>query len=102
MTFTTMTESGMARMFRLRAVMLLPLLIAGCGDPYQRAGTWHPLGLNDANLAQAVQDKQDLVRGHEQPGSDGMLNYNAVERLRMDKLRPLTLEDTSILSGGSH
>jgi hypothetical protein len=82
------------------AILAVPLLLAACGDPYQRAYTWHPTGVNEANLAAMVRDKRDLVAGHEQAGSDGHLAAAAAERLHDDKTKPLHLESTSSLGGG--
>jgi len=81
-------------------ILALPLLLAACGDPFQRAYTWHPSGVNDANLAAMVQDKRDLVAGRGQAGSDGQLAATAAERLHSDKTKPLRLESTSSLGSG--
>lgn len=88
-------------MWVARAIIVLPLLLAACGDPYDFPGSWHPVGLNDANLAVMAKNKQDLVEGHERPGSDGTLDAAAVQRLHEDKARHLPVEVTSSLSGGS-
>jgi type IV pilus biogenesis protein CpaD/CtpE len=43
------------------------LVVSGCGydltDPYQRPGTYNPLGVNDANLHTMVANPHDLVEG---------------------------------------
>ena len=47
---------------------LVPLLLAGCVDPYDRQGTWslppEGLGANDTNLRAMVTNPQDLTSPH--------------------------------------
>lgn len=67
------------------------LLAGGCSltDPYQRPGSWRPLGVNDANLAVMVVNKSDLQQGTPGGLADGQLAAAAVERLRHDRVKPL-------------
>ena len=81
-------------------LLALPLLLAACGDPYQRPGTWHAEGVNDANLRAQASDKSDFIRGHGDPGSNGTLDAAAVDRLQQDKAKHLTIDPTSSLAGG--
>ena len=53
----------------LAGLKLAVLPLAGCADGYRdsyvRAGTWHPQGVNDMNIAAQVADPHDLVRGRD-------------------------------------
>ena len=75
-------------MRRLSLLLLSPFLLAGtaalcgCTDPYQREGTWHATGVNEANLRALVADPSDLERGVSHRGTDGQLAAVAVARLR--------------------
>lgn len=84
-------------------LLLLPLALAGCGNPYQYPGTWHATGVNAANLAVMVVNKGDLVSGQGRPGSDAVLDDAAITRLYTDKVKPLATESTTSTggSGGS-
>ncbi|WP_171034244.1 hypothetical protein [Lichenicoccus roseus] len=75
-------------------------LLAACGDPYQRPGTWQAEGVNDANLKVEATNKSDFIAGHGDAGSDGTLDAAAVDRLHQDKARKLTIDPTSSLAGG--
>jgi hypothetical protein len=72
---------------------LLPVLLlfalGGCTDPFLRAGTWHPEGVNDANLRAMILDPRDLDRGASEPGTNGQLAAAAVTRLRRGNVKPL-------------
>ncbi|WP_428377991.1 hypothetical protein [Lichenicoccus sp.] len=83
-----------------RLILALPLLLAACGDPYQRPGTWQATGVNDANLKTEATNKTDVVMGHGDPGSNGTLDAAAVDRLQQDKAKKLTVDPTSSLAGG--
>jgi hypothetical protein len=72
----------------LAAIVLAPLL-AGCGDPLDRPGTWRPSDVNTANLAVAATDKRDLVVGQPAPATDGRVAAQAVDRLLSDKVKAL-------------
>lgn len=81
----------------MRPLALL-LLLGGCveNDPLVRTGLWHPSHANAANLALAVANPRDLVRGTARPGADGQLAAAAVARLHEGKLK--RLPDTGISS----
>lgn len=82
---------------------LLPLLVllGACGDPFDRPGTWHAAGINQANLDAAVVRKSDLAVGQHLPGSDAVLDAAAVVRLHADQTKKLTIETTSSMNGGN-
>lgn len=77
----------------MRAVLIacafLPL--AGCSgtDPLYRGGLWRPNGANDSNLRVMIADPQDLVSGASSPGADGQVAAAAIERYRIDRVKPL-------------
>lgn len=68
----------------LAGIVLAVLPLAGCDpahDPYYRAGTWHPEGVNDMNIAAQVADPHDLVRGREIPQPNYRSSAQAVADL---------------------
>jgi hypothetical protein len=69
------------------------LLIAGCtydlSDPYQRPGTYNPLGVNDANLRVMVANPHDLVEGTGASVSAGAEAAPPVARVLAGKPYPL-------------
>ena len=79
------------RMIRARSAllpaMLAPVLamvaLAGCSqtDPYQRAGTWKPSGVNDANIAAQLANPADLVQGRAATTDSVRTSTGPVERL---------------------
>jgi hypothetical protein len=72
------------------AIFLLPLAgCAGLNNPYERAGTWRPEGVNDANIAAMVTHPGDLMLGKDDPVSPGQLSAAAVRRLLTDRVKPL-------------
>lgn len=75
--------------------LLVPLLLAGCGEPFDRPGTWRASGVNQANLDAEAVDKADTVAGHGTTGSDAVLDTAAVLRLYEDKTRPLQTQSTT-------
>jgi hypothetical protein len=85
-----MTE-GTTVFWRTLACSALLLLMAGCDatDPYTREGVWRPDGSNDVNLRAMVVSPSDLVRGVGSPGGNGQQAAAALDRQRMDKVRPL-------------
>jgi hypothetical protein len=89
------------RPFRPPLSLLLALLATGCtltGNPLDRAGTWHPLGANAANLAAMVANPHDLVEGEAASGTPGPVAVTPVDRLRADKVK--ALPDNSIVQIG--
>ena len=77
---------------------LLPL--SACVEPFDQPGRWHPTLVNQANLDAETVDKADTVAGHGVPGSDAVLDEQAVQRLYEDRAKPLRSETTT-LGGGS-
>lgn len=69
------------------------LLVTGCAadsvDPYQRAGTWHPAGDNDANLRATIVNPHDLVEGAGQATTTGATAAPPVARLLAGQRYPL-------------
>jgi type IV pilus biogenesis protein CpaD/CtpE len=83
-----------------RLFVLLALGLAGCtGDPFERAGTWHPEGVNQANLRAMVTDPHDLDEGVSEPGSNGRLTAAAVARLRAGQVKALPDNGISKVGG---
>lgn len=86
------------------AVVLGAGSLAGCAgldDPYQRDGTWHPVGLNDANIAAMAARPSDLIVGVDDPVSPGQLSAAAVRRLLTDKVKPLPNVDIGTITAQS-
>jgi hypothetical protein len=67
---------------------------AGLNDPFHRAGTWSPEGLNDRNIAAMLARPSDAAYGVDDPNSPSALSAQAVRRLLNDKVKKLP--DTSI------
>lgn len=88
-----------ARLARLWLFLPVLGLLSGCGDPYQRPGTWRIVGVNQANLNTMVVNPIDTVAGHQEPGSDAILDAAAAGRLHADQAKKLTNESTT--TGGS-
>ncbi len=72
-------------------LLLILLALAGCAqmDPYERAGTWQPGGVNDRNLDAMVTNPADLLRGHGDSGAQPQLATIAVDRLLAGAPQPL-------------
>ena len=77
--------------FRLAGALCFAALLAGCDalEPYQRAYSWHPTGIYDANLATMVVNPADLVHGHGASATDGSAAATAIDRLRQNHVKPL-------------
>lgn len=87
----------------LHLSLALPIILAASGctmvqDPMMRAGTWHPMDANAANLAAMVAHPQDLVAGESASGTAGPEAALPVARLRKDNVKPLP--DNSIVQIG--
>jgi hypothetical protein len=97
-----MTRKPNSRTFCVPLAALTCLLslpgCAGLNDPYQRAGTWRPEGLNDANIAAMVTRPSDLTQGVNDPVSPAQLSAAAVHRLLTDKVKPLATTQTGNIS----
>lgn len=84
----------MARSLRSALPMLLPVALslaaAGCTqDPFERPGTWHPIGANEHNLRAMVANQNDLARGQAAIGERGSAGANAASRLFLERRRQL-------------
>ncbi len=56
---------------------------------------------NEHNFAQMLAEPKDLYKGHQSSSSDPVLNSNAIERLRSDKLKTLKIEKVDSASSGT-
>lgn len=78
---------------RLTAALLAALSMgtAGCAvtDPLDREGLWQPIGVNEFNLRLMVAVPSDLVQGVSASSADGHGAARAVQRLRLDRVKPL-------------
>ena len=72
-------------------VVMLILVVGGCRDtdPVLRSDLWHPVGVNETNIAAMVASPADLVRGVEEQGSDGVRAAAAVRRLETNHVKSL-------------
>ena len=79
------------RRLAIRTPLLLLLGAAGCAtvDPTERAGTWQPIGANEANLRAMIANPADLSRGRAGADADGEVAAEAVARYRAGKVRKL-------------
>jgi type IV pilus biogenesis protein CpaD/CtpE len=86
----------MTPMWRYGSAAGLALLLSGCNltESYERAGAWHPTGVNTVNLAAMTENPLDLVHGNGTAASDGTAAAAAVDRLRHDHVKSL-LDGTS-------
>lgn len=78
-------------------LLALGCVLAGCAatDPYERAGLWHPLGANAANLRAMVADPRVLQQGEGAAFSEGDFAAAAVARLRADAVKRLPASSIS-------
>lgn len=66
------------------------MLLAGCtGDDFSRPGTWQPAGINEANLLTMLADPSHAERGVPAIGERGQPGSYAIQRLELDRRRPL-------------
>ncbi|MEO8713746.1 MAG: hypothetical protein ABI369_01900 [Acetobacteraceae bacterium] len=72
-------------------ILALALALAACEqtEPYSRAGEWHPLGANAANLRAMIADPRDLDQGRGAISAEGDIAAAAVARLRADAVKRL-------------
>jgi hypothetical protein len=81
--------------------LMVALLVASCApdafDPYQRPGTWNPVGDNDANLRVMVANPHDLVEGSGQGASAGAEAAPPVARVLAGKRYPLPATNASAI-----
>ncbi len=65
--------------------------VAGCSqtDPVLTSRLWNPAGVNETNIAAMVASPSDLVRGVDEPGSDGIRAAVAVQRLETNRVKAL-------------
>ncbi len=87
-----------------RIAFLLLLLPAACDlqqDPLEKAGTWKPVGANEANLRVMIADPADLAGRPIARTQPANVAVNAIDRLLADKVKPLAVTNTSSVGGGS-
>ena len=72
-------------------VIMLFSVVAGSKkkDPVLRSDLWHPIGVNETNIAAMVASPGDLIRGVEEPNADGVRAAAAVRRLETDHVKAL-------------
>lgn len=73
---------------------------AGEEDPFKRANTWAPTGVNEANLRAHIVNPNDLVVGQSARGGHAILANAAATRLLSDRVKQLAKVTTSGLAGG--
>jgi type IV pilus biogenesis protein CpaD/CtpE len=83
-------------------LLLAVLLLAGCTtiDPYQRKDIWSPKGVNAGNIAVMVANPHDLIQGRGQSGEEARQGAGAIDRVWMDRPKPL-LPTGSASAGGA-
>ena len=76
---------------RYRGLVLAAMVVAGCSetDPVLTPHLWNPVGVNETNIAAMVASPSDLVRGVDEPGSDGVRAAVAVQRLETNRVKAL-------------
>lgn len=93
----------MKAMLMLRCCCFAVLLaMGGCvdADPYNREGMWSPTGANARNIAAMAAHPRDLIRGHGEPGSDGLMAAAAVGRLQQGRPKPILSIGAGATPGG--
>lgn len=86
---------------RCCALLLLGSLGA-CEEvsPDTRTGMWSPTGANARNIAAMAAHPRDLIRGHGEPGSDGLMTAAAVGRLQQGRPKPILSIGAGATPGG--
>ena len=83
------------------------LALAGCQgafNPFNRPGNWSETGASNEALAQQVANKSDLISGHSQPGSDGIIAVGGIEKATAGGTASgiqTTITPTTVSTGGS-
>ena len=80
-------------------------VVAGCSetDPVLTSRLWNPTSVNETNIAAMVASPSDLVRGVDEPGSDGIRAAVAVQRLETNHVKALPdsgLSEVKLQSNG--
>lgn len=69
-----------------RTILLLAACAAGLGgctgafDPYQRPGNWTQTGASNEDLARQVANPSDLIRGHGEADSNGVVATAGIDK----------------------
>ena len=76
----------------------LVLSVAGCADsdPYRRTDVWYPSGSNAGNIAAMAARPGDLISGRVGNVGDARQAAGAVERVWLDRTKPLGTADASV------
>lgn len=92
----------MSRHSRILGVLCATAALAGCmdRDPYRRTDVWRPTGSNAANIAAMVAEPKDLISGRGAAGQTGKPSIVALDRLAVDRPKPLPSANGSS-SGGN-
>jgi hypothetical protein len=87
----------------LTSFVVLTLLggCAGLKDPYQRAGTYAPTGVNDDNLRLMAVNPVDLQQGKGPPDTTGTSAVAPVTRYRTDNIKQLPDSTISSVAGSA-
>ncbi len=87
----------------LTSLAVLALLggCAGLEDPYRRAGTYAPTGINEDNLRLMAVNPVDLQQGKGPPDTTGTTAALAVTRYRTDTVKELPNSNLSSIGGSA-
>ena len=79
------------------------LLLAGCNqiDPLERPYMWHPMGVNETNIAAMAVNPSDLVRGRETNQHRVILESDGVSRLWTGHQLPLLSDQPGASASGA-
>jgi len=91
----------MQRYLTLLGVLACVSGCAGLADPYVRAGTWAPTGVNAENLRAMVVNPVDLQQGTAARDTVGVEASIPVIRLREDRVKELPSSTLSSVGGSS-
>jgi hypothetical protein len=78
--------------------------LGGCGpgsylDPYQKPYAWHPTGAPEANIAAQLVNPRDLAVGRGTTEGDATVATQAIDRMRLDKMKPLAAASAGATAG---